>query len=405
MECLKCGKDIPLENVLFCPFCGASQVKRQSDRRKKSRGNGQGSAYHRIVNGKPQATWTISVVVDWKPSEDGSHKIPVKRTLGGFKTKTEAIEAVPRIKQAYEEEKKRKEEEKKRKAQGRAPGEGIIERPQTPPVLSYYWDTYKATRFKTLSPSKQTAYRIAWEKRLASVAGVSVDALTVRVLQDTLDKYCESYYRAKDVKNLLSNLFKLAAADGFVSKDIPSLLVLPELEEKEQTPFSDEEQKALWKAYESGEKSVCLPLLMIYSGMMPGEVQKLRVEQIDLERKIITGAGLKTKARKEIPVVIADCIIPVVQDLIDNARDDGYLWIQSKDDWYDTYYHSLEVAGVRKLTPYSCRHTTATALAVTENVAPQTVRRVMRWSTAKMLDRYAHPDTQDALDAVNSIKK
>lgn len=378
MECLKCGKVIPVENALFCPFCGASQVKKQSDRRKKSRGNGQGSAYHRIVNGKPQATWTISVVVGWKPSEDGSHKIPIKRTLGGFKTKAEAIEAVPRLK---------------------------IARPKTPPTLSYYWDTYKTTGFKTLSPSKQTAYRIAWEKRLASVAGVSVDALTVRVLQDTLDKHCESYYIAKDVKSLLSNLFKLAAVDGFVSKDIPSLLVLPELEEKEQTPFSDEEQKALWKAYESGEKSVCLPLLMIYSGMMPGEVQKLRVEQIDLERKIITGAGLKTKARKEIPVVIADCIIPVVQDLIDNARDDGYLWIQSKDDWYDTYYHSLEVAGVRKLTPYSCRHTTATALAVTENVAPQTVRRVMRWSTSRMLDRYAHPDTQDALDAVNSIKK
>jgi len=29
----------------------------------------------------------------------------------------------------------------------------------------------------------------------------------------------------------------------------------------------------------------------------------------------------------------------------------------------------------------------------------------MRWSTAKMLDRYAHPDQNDALVAVNTLKK
>lgn len=29
----------------------------------------------------------------------------------------------------------------------------------------------------------------------------------------------------------------------------------------------------------------------------------------------------------------------------------------------------------------------------------------MCWSTAKMLDRYAHPETSDALAAVDSLKK
>ena len=48
---------------------------------------------------------------------------------------------------------------------------------------------------------------------------------------------------------------------------------------------------------------------------------------------------------------------------------------------------------------------TATALAVTKNIAPQTVTKVMRWSTARMLDRYAHPDTNDALAAVNAMQK
>ena len=73
--------------------------------------------------------------------------------------------------------------------------------------------------------------------------------------------------------------------------------------------------------------------------------------------------------------------------------------------FYALYYDALTRAGCRRLTPYSCRHTTATALAVTENIAPQTVRKIMRWSTTKMLDRYAHPSDTDAAAAVESLKK
>ena len=46
----------------------------------------------------------------------------------------------------------------------------------------------------------------------------------------------------------------------------------------------------------------------------------------------------------------------------------------------------------------------ATALAIDENIAPQTVMKVMRWKSTKMLDRYAHPTLLDAHDAVNQVK-
>jgi integrase len=74
-------------------------------------------------------------------------------------------------------------------------------------------------------------------------------------------------------------------------------------------------------------------------------------------------------------------------------------------EWYDNYHAVLKDAGCRDLPPYSCRHTTATALAVDKRIAPQTVTKIMRWSSSKMLDRYAHPDQKDALAAVNKIKK
>ena len=57
----------------------------------------------------------------------------------------------------------------------------------------------------------------------------------------------------------------------------------------------------------------------------------------------------------------------------------------------------------RHLTPYSCRHTTATVLAIHENVAPQTLQRIMRWKSTRMMDRYVTPSDTDARKAVNKI--
>ena len=224
-------------------------------------------------------------------------------------------------------------------------------------------------------------------------------------IRSAVSDACSTYYPARDCKSLLTNLFMLAGADGFANKDLPSYIVLPSLEEKERQPFSDIEQSALWKLYETGDRRAAIPLLMIYTGMMPGEAFGLKVENINLEKRVIVHAGLKTKVRKATPIVIAEAILPLVEDLIANAQPSGYIWKRVEDDWYADYYGALEQAGCRRLTPYSCRHTTATALAITEGIAPQTVKRVMRWSTTKMLDRYAHTQVSDALTAVDTIKK
>ena len=144
---------------------------------------------------------------------------------------------------------------------------------------------------------------------------------------------------------------------------------------------------------------------MICTGMMPGEMQALRVEQIDMEAHKIIGAGIKTKVRRESAIYLPEDVLPLVEDLIAHAMPSGYIWPRNEDAWYASYYAALEAAGCRRLEPYCCRHTTATRLAVTEGIAPQTVRRVMRWSTARMLDRYAHPDDADAIEAANRIRR
>ena len=343
--------------------------------RHKARGNGQGTAYKR------GQTWTACVTVGWiLPDDPEKPSRPIRRTKGGFSTKKDAIAYCPTLLAG-----------------------GITPRKEAP-RLSDYWRSYSEGPMLEISKGKQSAYRTAW-KKLKPIHDVRVDCISVELLQKTIDEATTTYDPAKDCKNLLSNLFELAAAERQAARELPSFIKLPEHEEKERIPFNKEEQKAIWKVYDDGDRRAAAHLLMIYTGMMPGELMLLKVEHIDLENRVIIRAGLKTKVRKRTPVVLADCILPIVEDLIAHAMPSGYIWKRDEKVWYSDYYAVLEKAGCRRLTPYSCRHTTATALAVDKNIAPQTIKKIMRWSTVKMLDKYAHPQTDDALAGVNMIER
>lgn len=341
----------------------------------KVRGNGQGSAY-KSPNGK---TWTAQAVVGYRASKkEGGQPVPIKRKKSGFLKKSDALAYIPILLA------------------------GGITKSKVAPRLSEYWKLYSESAMLKIGKDKQYAYKAAWDK-LKPIQDVRIDTLTVDVLQETVSKVASTYYTQKDCRTVLKKLFERAHADGFVHAILSDYIEIVPLEEKEQVPFNADEQKALWKLYESGNIDAAIPLLMIYTGMMPGEAQLLKVEHIDLNAKTMYGMNLKTKVRKKTPVVLADCLLPVVEDLIAHAQPSGYIWMHNQDKWYARYYAAIQAAGCRKLPPYSCRHTTATALAIDAKIAPQTAKRVMRWSTARMMDRYAHPQMDDAIEAVNAI--
>lgn len=374
MDCPKCSRVIP-DDAVICCYCGKKLQAVMVKRKKTKRANGTGNVYQR------GSTWTARVVDHYVEASDTKSGLrPVWKTKGGFPTKKDAINYIPTL---YAE----------------TPAAD-----RTAPTLNSYWNTFKKSDLPKLSVSKQVAYKGAW-KKLEKIGHYPVNKITVALLRETVESVSTSYYTARDCKVVLSHLFKLIGADGWASKDLPSYIVLPKLDEKKREVFTDEEQKALWKLYESGDMDAAIPLVMICTGMMPGEMQSLKVENINIEDQQITGVGIKTKVRKESPIFLPEDIIPAVQDLIRDAQPSGYIFKRVEKEWYDRYYAALEKANCRRLEPYCCRHSTATRLAITEGIAPQTIQRMMRWSTTKMLDRYAHPDTADVIAAANTIKK
>jgi len=367
-KCVKCAAELP-EGAKFCPYCGKKQVTGEKRKHGRSRPNGTGSVYRR---GK---TWECSIVLGYVIQEDGKMKA-IRPTKGGFKTKKEAMEYLPQLRQ---------------------------ERPRQIPTLLELWDRYKESKkYAKLSASRKEKYRIAWNK-LKSIWFTKIDLLTTFDLQTTVDASASTFYPARDIKDLLSKLYQMALPDQYVKANLAEYIELPDLNAKPQQPFENEEIAKLWTDYGNGNWWTGYLLVMIYTGMMPGELLGARKEHIDWEGKQIRGAGIKTKERRETPIVLADVILPVLSDLCEHTPGDKLIRI-NKDNFYTVYYETLERAGCRRLTPYSCRHTTATTLAL-ENIPPAVLQKIMRHAKYSTTEKYIHVNIDPMLEAVNKLKQ
>jgi len=370
MLCPRCSRQIP-DDAILCCYCGRTIVRRPQSK-VHQRPNGTGSVY----KARPDAsTWTACVTLSYFVDSSGKRRLK-RRKKSGFATKAEALRYLESLRTQQET--------------------------KSAPPLAYYWDLYSNGELTKLSDGKITAYNIAW-RRAAAIANMRVDQITIADLRNCVESNAHTYYPARDMKVVFTHMFRLAAADGWANKDLPSFINLPDLKEEGRESFTQEEQAALWRVYESGNADAAIPLIMIYTGMMTGELRRLTVDMIHFDTNQIEGVGLKTKVRKAAPVFFPDDIRPVLEDLC--AGREGLVYPDREETFYNRYYAALAAAGARRLTPYCCRHTTATRLAVTNAIAPQTVQKIMRWSSTKMLDRYAHPDTADAIAAIQSLNQ
>jgi len=360
--CSKCASELP-QGAKYCPMCGRGIDYTPS---RKKRGNGQGSVY------KQGKTWVAQVTLYIRVDETGTLKQKLRRKYG-FTTKKDALAYIETLKGA----------------QGR----------KMPTLLSYYeiWERNEAPK---LSESKRTAYKIA-RKRLDNIIGLPVDQITLKTLQDCLDNEVSSYYPAKDMKDLLSKLFQKAMADQFVSVNLSKHLTLPELHETAAEPFTADEVQKFWKAFAGGDTFAGYPLLMIYSGMMPGELLSCKKASIDLDACEIRGAGKKTKTRQETPIVFPFFLRPVVEALMQYS-DGPKLVTMNKDTFYKAFREATERLHIRPLPMYSCRHTTGTEAARTGTAAPA-LQKLMRHAKISTTQRYIHLDMSDVHGVANSL--
>lgn len=294
---------------------------------------------------------------------------------GGFKTKKEAVLYLETLRQS--------------------------EARKVPTLLDLYL-VYEKNDLPKLSATKQTAYKKARE-RLEPIIGRKIDSLTTADLQNVINSQASSHYTARDMKTILSKLYQRACADQFVSSNLAQFITLPELEEKEPEPFTAEEVKKMWTAFADGDTFAGYMLLMIYSGMMPGELLACKKSMIDFDRCEIYGCGKKTKLRKTSTIVFAESVKPVLQSLC-GVDDSDKLYNHNEKTFYTHYKSAIERMGIRDLPPYSCRHTTGTE-AARQNLNAAIIQKIMRHAKITTSQRYIHLGTDEAHSGINAINK
>lgn len=368
MICRKCKAEVP--DAPFCCQCGCPQEA--PERKRTRRGNGMGRVYKRGRFWYAQITrYCKEEVVDGKKIM----KQP-RLTKGGFATKKAALEYIEILKSAPAKQK-------------------------APRLIDLY-DDWLAHDYPKLSESKQSAYRIA-RKSIEPIIGMRITDVTTADMQGVIDACGDVYYKARDIKSLFSHLYKKALPDQYVTQNLATYLALPDRNEKEPVPFTSAEVDKMWGAFADGNTFVGYMLLMIYSGMMPGELMDCRKDMIDLEKCEIYGCGKKTKTRKDTPIVFADCVRPVVEELM-RWKDGDLLQPQGYTEWYHTFHKVLKEIGVRDLMPYSCRHTTGTE-AAKNNISAPIIQKIMRHARITTSQRYIHLSSEDAHNAINSFEK
>lgn len=270
--------------------------------------------------------------------------------------------------------------------------------PRKTDTLIQLYELWSTSYAPKISQKKQSGYRLAW-KRLEPVSLKQIKDISLNELQAIIQGL--TFDPAADIKNLLSQLYKRAIAQGFVVSNLAQYLEMPKRAEPRTEKVSLGDINKLWTAWAHGDFYTGYILLMIYTGMMPAELRNLQAHMIDWQRQEIVGCGVKTDKRRKKPIVFPDFLAPVLHKL---AEKGGKILPYGRYKFYAEFRGLKERLGLSAgITPYSARRFTGTELAL-KNVPPAVILDAMRQTQYQTtLDHYTLIDTSDVREALNQM--
>lgn len=367
MKCIKCGKPIP-EDSAFCNHCGAAQAVQP--RTKKKRGNGQGCVY------KNGDTWTAEITLGYVIGEDGKKKRRSRKKCG-FTKKKDALAAIEQMRQ-----------------------EGT---PKPAVSVAELYQMYHDDAEKKLSHAKLQAYEIAWRKIAPSIAHRKIDSLTVPELQSLTDAAAQTYYPARDIKNLLSHLYKLAIRDDITDKNRAQYIQLPPLETSEREIMTEQEIQALWTDWKAQPSEITAQMLtMLYTGIRPGELLTIIKQNVNLPEHYMTG-GIKTTKGKNRKIIIPEKLSPVLAWMMLRSKRDNIAYYPDENIFYNAWKDKRQELGIREvITPYCCRHTYVTRLTALK-VSPAMLQELCGHEDYETTLDYTHLSVAERFTEVNKL--
>ena len=258
-----------------------------TERKQRRRGNGTGTVYLR------GNTWQARVIVGWKLSKDGTHKVPEWRTKDGFATKKEAVNYCAALYTAAKKEKKH-------------PARYTLEN------LYNEWEPYYTPR---VGASTMVNYLSAY-KHFSPLKTKFVDLITAADLQSCMDSCTAGKRTHENMKCVAGLLWGYAMDKNIVDKDVTLNLYIGKHETVQRDPITEDELKIIRDAI-GKERYAEYIFCLCYLGFRPGEFLSLRKDHycvMDGIEVLINGG--KTEAGKDRVVVIPPVILDLVRSRI-----------------------------------------------------------------------------------------
>lgn len=366
--CRKCGRSIPADAVLCC-YCGKPVT--DPERKAKQRGNGTGTAFRDAKSGH----WIAEITLGYY-MQDGKLRRKYRRKYG-FRTKKDAVNYLQELREAPQKRRSITVSE-------------LVE--------MFMQDAEK------LSKSKRTAYRIAWNRIRDAVQHKPIDELTVPELQELVDMAAETYYTKRDIKTLLSHCYKLAIRDDFTDKNRAQYIQIGSPNTAEREIFTEQEIEKLWSDFASSPSAITAQMLvMLYTGIRPGELLTIVKQNVHTEEHYMTG-GIKTEKGRNRKIILPDKLLPVLCWMVEHSRKDKIAPYPSNVEFYDAWKAKRQALGIREeLTPYCCRHTYVTRLTALK-VSPAMLQELAGHEDYETTLDYTHLSIADRLAEVNRLE-
>jgi integrase len=371
----------------FCPYCGKAAA---APKRKRRRANGEGSIRKR------GSTYTARVVVGWRPTDDGFAPVRIER--GGYKTISEAANAIPLIREAAKSKTSTVHGVDYTRILMRDLYARMIER-----------DERRITR------STINCYKAAY-KHYADIWGMPFADLNTEDWQLCVDDCPHGSRTRENMKALGTKLYKYAnelrVFGTSTGTDFARFVWIDRADKESRQPFTLDEVARIRAAARSGNQGAQLILIMCATGFRPSEFLSLTHDSYDPKTNQLRG-GAKTEAGKNRIVPVHPSVKPYVAARYLSGA--PYLFGNGSEPFTlqhfrDTvFYPTLEALGIQPVpkpgtkparTPYSTRHTFATLMKSVPG-ADRDKAALMGHTSYEMTLHYTHEDA-GSLEAIVS---
>ena len=377
----KCGRELP-PGAKYCPFCGRKQT---AERRRRVRGNGQGTVY-RLPNGKWRAEKTIGWITDPLPEGSPPGTVPKKRrvavTDSKFTTKTSALAALPYLTAA-----------KHRPRSGPA-----VARKGEQITLKELYDAWEPTHGR--GQSTMNCYRAGF-RLFAPLWYTPMADIDVDDLQDCLDDTDLGRRTRENARAALGLVYRYGIPRNCIPKDrnLASFLRIRAPGSEQRQGLSPQELEKIRAAAVQGDPVARVVLCHCYLGFRPTALLALTVSDYDASERAFVG-GIKTEAGIGRTVTVSPKVLPYVRELL-AGREAGQVFRAPDGEDYTLaeyradFYTLLERLGIpnpvgedgrHRLTPHSCRHTFATLLKAVQAPDADKLALIGHTTTAQLRD-------------------